>query len=430
MTVSGSDRFDVAVVGSGIVGLGAAYAAVRRGLRVVVVDRTDRPVGATIRNFGHLCIGAQDGSARRYGEASRGIWLRLAAEAGFWVRESGTLVVARAEDERALLEEAVRAEDTADGGIRLLSPADVTVLAPVRPEVVHGGALVPGDLQVNPREAAGAIVRHLAGLGVEFRFRTAVSAVETGLVRTTRGDIAAGDVVVAVNHDVDQLLPALAERAGVIRCALDMMRVSADLPSPLQAPLLTGWSLVRYRRFAGLGSATALRERLHAERPELAALDLNQMYAQLPDGTLLLGDSHHKAVQPDPFQPEAAFDAFLAEARELFDVGGLRVLERWQGVYAAAAEEFLIEEVAPRVLALAATTGIGMTTGLGLAELETARVLGWGGPDEGSGSAVIDPSAVGGARTSAAAGSAGKTAAVGGARTTATAGGIAQEENA
>ena len=421
MTASSPDRFDVAIVGSGIVGLGAAYAAVRRGLRVVVVDRTERPVGATIRNFGHLCIGAQDGPARAYGEASRGIWLRLAAEAGFWARESGTLVVARAEDERALLEEAARAEAGAEtgGGIRLLSPAEVTALAPVRPDVVQGGALVAGDLQVNPREAAGAIVRHLAALGVEFRFRTAVTEVGTGLVRTTRGDIAASDVVVAVNHDVDQLLPALAERAGVIRCALDMMRVAADLPAPLQAPLLTGWSLVRYRRFAGLGSATVLRERLHAERPELAALDLNQMYTQLPDGTLLLGDSHHKAVQPDPFQPEAAFDAFLAEARELFDVGGIRVIERWQGVYAAAGEEFLIEEAAPRVLALAATTGIGMTTGLGLAEIETARAFGWAGSGSGSddtGRSVAD--------------AAQNPAIVGGAGTTATVGGIAQEENA
>lgn len=413
--IAPDDRFDVAVIGSGIVGLGAAYAAVRRGLRVVVVDRTDRPVGATIRNFGHLCIGAQDGAARVYGEASRALWLRLAADAGFWVRSDGTLVVARADDELALLEDA--AQTDGDGGIRLLTADEITALAPVRREVALGGAHVPGDLQVNPREAAGAIVRHLAALGVEFRFRTAVTAVGTGFVRTTRGDLAAADVVVAVNHDLDQLLPELAERAGVVRCALDMVRVSADLPAPLSAPLLTGWSLVRYRRFARLGAATALRERLHAERPELAALDLNQMYTQLPDGTLLLGDSHHKAVQPDPFQPEAAFDAFLAEAEALLDVRRLRVRERWQGVYAAAGSEFLVEEVAPRVLALAATTGIGMTCGLGLAELETSRVFGWAG----SGSAEGSASGSGDAHTPAI---------VGGIGTPAIVGGIAQEENA
>ena len=132
--------------------------------------------------------------------------------------------------------------------------------------------------------------------------------------------------------------------------------------------MLTGWSLVRYGRFGSLIEASALRARLHGERPDLAALDLNQMYTQLPDGSLILGDSHAKAVQPDPFQPEAAFDAFLEEARALFAVDRLRVLERWQGVYATGPDEFLIEEPEPGVHVIAATTGIGMTCGFGLAE--------------------------------------------------------------
>ena len=85
-----NDSADLVVVGSGIIGLGAAYAAVRRGLTVIVVDRADAPVGATIRNFGHLCIGAQTGDARRYADLSRDLWLRLAHDAGFWLRESGT----------------------------------------------------------------------------------------------------------------------------------------------------------------------------------------------------------------------------------------------------------------------------------------------------------------------------------------------------
>jgi FAD dependent oxidoreductase TIGR03364 len=361
--MSAGGSADVVVIGSGIVGLGAAYAAVRRGLSAIVVDRTDAPVGASIRNFGHLCIGAQTGIARRHADTARELGLQLSRDAGFWLRESGTLIAARHADELAVLESAA-----SDGGIRMLETAHLLALAPLRPEGVLGGALIEPDLQVNPREAATATVRHLVSLGVEFRFRTAATAVATGRVGTTRGSIAAGTVVVAVNHAIDQLLPEAAERIGIQRCALDMMRVVADLPAPLTAPLLTGWSLVRYGRFADVPETAALRARLHAERPELAALDLNQMYTQLPDGSLILGDSHAKAVQPGPFQPEGAFEAFLDEACELFQADRFRVLERWQGVYASGPEDFLDERPADGVLALAATTGIGMTCGLGLAE--------------------------------------------------------------
>ncbi|UJP10195.1 TIGR03364 family FAD-dependent oxidoreductase [Microbacterium sp. KUDC0406] len=365
-------RADVVIVGSGIVGLGAAYAAARRGLSVAVVDRTASPVGATVRNFGHLCIGAQAGEARRYGDVSRELWLRLAQDAGFWLRESGTLVAARHDDELAVLERAAL-----DGGIRMLDAAELRGRAPLRRGDLVGGAHIEADLQTNPREAADAIIRHLEELGVDLRFRTAVTAVETGRVHTTRGPIDAGQVVVAVNHDLDQLLPGIAAASGIRRCALDMMRVAADLPAPLTAPLLTGWSLVRYGRFGALPATAVLRDRLHAERPDLAALDLNQMYTQLPDGSLLVGDSHVKDVQPAPFQSEGVFEVFLDEARALFATDRFRVLERWQGVYASGPAEFHREHVDDGVLAIAATTGIGMTCGLGLAENALAETLGW-----------------------------------------------------
>ena len=360
-----SARADVAVVGAGIVGLGAAYAAVRRGLRVVVVDRTASPVGSTVRNFGHLCIGMQTGQARRYGDIARELWLRLARDAGFWLRESGTLVAAMRDDELAVLETAARGESP---DVRMLDADELRRRAPLRAGAVVGGALIAPDLQVNPREAAAAIIRHLAARGVEFHFRTAVTAIRPGGITTTRGTVDAGSVVVAVNHDIDQLLPGVAERADVQRCALDMMRVAGDLPAALEAPLLTGWSLVRYGRFSGLPETAALRDRLHAERPDLAALDLNQMYTQLPDGSLILGDSHARAVQPGPFQPEGAFEAFLDQALALFDARRFRVIERWQGVYASARDEFLLEQPDDGVVVIAATTGIGMTCGLGLAE--------------------------------------------------------------
>lgn len=374
-----NDTADLVVVGSGIVGLGAAYAAARRGLSVIVVDRTDGPGGATIRNFGHLCIGAQAGEARRYADVSRELWLRLSRDAGFWLRESGTLVAARHDDEIAVLEAALPG-----GGIRMLEADELLSRAPLRRAGIVGGALIETDLQTDPRTAADAIVRHLRSLGVQFRFRTAVTQLSAGRVETTRGTIVTGHTVVAVNHDLDQLLPEIAERRGIQRCALDMMRAAVTLSHPLSAPLLTGWSLVRYGRFADAPEAAALRERLHGERPDLAALDLNQMYTQLPDGTLIIGDSHATATSPEPFQPEAAFAAFLAEAEALFDMPTPRVLERWQGVYATGSEEFLVERGDEGALVLAATTGIGMTTGLGLAEENLTAAFGWAPAMEGT----------------------------------------------
>jgi FAD dependent oxidoreductase TIGR03364 len=368
-----TDSFDVAVVGSGIVGLGAAYAAVRRGLTVVVLERTAEPVGATVRNFGHLCFTPQSGDALRYGIASRELWLRLARDAGFWLRESGTHVVARHADELALL--AAFGERAAGGfggfgdapAIRLLDTAETAAAVPVVANQLVGGAVLPYDLQTDPRSAQAAIRRHLGTLGVEFRMRTSVGRVSAGIVDTSRGPLTAGTIVVAVNHDIDQLLPTLAEDSGIVRCSLDMLRVHLPLARPLTAPLLTGWSLIRYSAFATLPEATTVRTRLHGDRPDLAAIDLNQMYTQLPDGSLIVGDSHEKGSATSPFQAESTADLLLAEASLLFGAP-TRVLERWQGVYASAADEFLVAEPEPGVFALAATTGIGMTCGLGLAE--------------------------------------------------------------
>ena len=54
------ERFDLAVVGAGIVGLGAALAGAKRGLRVVVIDRDAQANGASVRNFGFITVTGQE----------------------------------------------------------------------------------------------------------------------------------------------------------------------------------------------------------------------------------------------------------------------------------------------------------------------------------------------------------------------------------
>ncbi|ORV26968.1 oxidoreductase [Mycolicibacterium conceptionense] len=366
--------YDVVVVGAGIVGLAHAYHAQQRGLSVAVVDHADGVVGASVQNFGHACITAQSGVARDYGRNGRRHWLDLSRKAGFWSAESGTYCVARHDDELAVMGEFAATRE--DGEVRLLSREQILEQIPVVASGVTGGMYLPNDLQVDPRTAAPSIARWLESEGVDFHWRTAASGFEPGVVHTSRGPLRAGTTFVTVNYDVDRLFPDLAERDGLLRCRLHMLRARLPLAFALPAPLFTGWSLLRYSGFEGLPSAAAVAARLHAEHPDYVAIDLHQMYTPQPDGSLLIGDTHYRDISAPPFQSEEGFAVLLDEARKLFGVKDIEISERWQGLYTSApGQEFLIEQPIEGTHVVTVTTGIGMTTSMGLAHASVGNAL-------------------------------------------------------
>ena len=78
-----SAAYDVVIAGAGIVGLAHALAAAERGLRVAVVERDHRCVGASIRNVGFVTVTGQPaGDTWRRARASRDVWARVAPAAG------------------------------------------------------------------------------------------------------------------------------------------------------------------------------------------------------------------------------------------------------------------------------------------------------------------------------------------------------------
>ena len=352
---------DLVVVGAGIVGLAHAYHAVRKGLRVVVIDRDARAVGASVRNFGHCCITVQDGDALHYAQRGRQHWLDVAEAAGFWAREAGTLVVARHEDEWAVLGD-LRAARGPDA-VQLLDPHAVQRLAPVHETI--GGALLPGDLRVDPRAAVPAIAHWLSRQGVTFRWSTAVHAVDKGVVTTSRGPVEARAVVVAVNHDVDRVFPGLA--ASIKRCSLHMLQIRPHRDISVRPAVLTGHSMLRYAGFGVSPSLALVRARIAHDQPDAAAAGLNLMLTQRPDGDLVIGDTHNYDDVPDVFAREPWDDLIINEIRGLLDIGDFDVRYRWQGVYASATDPFLVAQPSPGVHVVSVTSGIGMTTSFGLA---------------------------------------------------------------
>lgn len=363
--MSGAHDFDLAVVGSGAVGLAHAALAHERGQRVVVIERTDRPVGASIRNFGHVGITTQDGEGLAYARAGRAHWLRFAEQAGFWIKEAGTLIVARADDEWALLE---RFADLRGEAVRLLNPAETRELASIADPRLVGAAHCGNDLRVNSPEAIPALAAYLAEQGVEFRFRTNVTGVESGVVHTSRGSVTAERVVVATGHDLDLLFPEVAEEAGFTRCLLHMLETDAPAGSHFDPVILTGTAVMRYDGLAHYPEAASIRERLARDTPELVEAFVNVKMSQRPNGRLVIGDTHAYAHTHEPFKDEALDLLLLREFEQLLGAP-LTARRRWHGEYATStAEPFFVREPAPGVFIACVTNGTGMSTGMGFAE--------------------------------------------------------------
>lgn len=365
---------DVVVIGGGLVGLAHAWHAVRQGRSVILLERDEFAVGSSIRNFGHIGTTVQAGAVLEVARRARELWLTLGRDAGFPVTRAGTVVVARHETEQAVLEEFAAARP---GEAHLLDPDAARSMLGLRIPGLLAAAHLPADLRVDPSAVIPAIAAHLLRLGVTIHTRTAAQRVEPGLVRTSRGDVRADQVILAVNFDVDRFFPDLADAIGLLRCRLRMLEAATPGDAVLAPALLTGLSMLRYDGFSEQPSAARVRERIAAESPELLDHVVNLMCTQRPDGSLILGDTHHYAVTEPPFEDEASDELLLEQFRRLLGVQHLAVRRRWRGVYASSpVTPFLVADPMPGVRIVSVTSGIGMTTALGLAEGTLAGTIG------------------------------------------------------
>lgn len=358
---------DLIIIGAGIVGLAHAALALDRGRKVTVIERDERAVGASIRNFGHCCITAQSGELYDLAQSARTHWLDFSARAGFWASEAGAVVVARTDVELAVLRELARVREA--GQVSLLSATEVTdhlASDGSTPDpAILGGAFLRDDLRVDPRTTVARLAAWLESQGVTFLWRTSATGFDDGAVHTSRGTVYGIRTVVCVGHDVDYLFPDEAAEHIIERCTLQMARAAEPQGLDLGPAILTATSMLRYDAFTEMPSADELRA---TTSPELQGIGANVMFTQRPDGTLILGDSHAYRHTPAPFLAENTTDLLNQEIGGLLGVG-LDVIERWQGIYASSPNgPLFVREVRPGVTAVTVTSGVGMTVSFGLAE--------------------------------------------------------------
>jgi FAD dependent oxidoreductase TIGR03364 len=363
------------VVGAGIVGLALARALAVRGHKVTVFDRHERAVGASVRNFGMIWpIGLPNGMLYERALLSRSIWLEFCEAANVWHAPAGSLHVAYAADEMAVIEEYAAANSDVRPCAVLNAAQVLEKSAGVVRTGLLGGLWNADEMVVDPRVAIRALPKWLSERhGVEFHWKQPVTRIEYPHVWSGQRCYPADVIYVASGADLELLYPELLERLPVTKCKLQMQRLAAQPKDFKLGPALcAGLSMVHYPGFQVAPSVGALRSRYQHERADLLALGIHVMAVQNAEGEITIGDSHEYGHTHDPFDAVAINQKVLAYLRTFADFPDWNVLQTWNGTYAKltnGASELVID-IEPGVTAVNCVGGggLGMTLSFGLAE--------------------------------------------------------------
>jgi len=335
--LTGDTTADVAIVGAGIAGVATAYHLARTGATVVVLEARTVAEAASGRNAGFLLAGVAENfvvAARRYGEdRALRIWRltrhnqelvraivereRLACDLAW----NGSAQIAGDDDEWAEVRES--AERLKKEGVRVrLVPED-------------RAAIYEEDGELHPVRYVRALAGAAVAAGGRFHDGTRAISVTKGEVRTQRGRVRAGAVVVCVNAYSRHLVP------------------------------------LRVRPVRGQMLATAPVARRVFERPAYANRGY-RYWRQRADGSLLVGGWRDSAVDEEIGEEERTtpriqqqLDRFLRE-----HAVDAKVTHRWAGTMGFSHDALpYVGVLESGVLVNAGFTGHGMAFATATGEL-------------------------------------------------------------
>ena len=186
-----AERYDVVVIGCGVVGAAATFYATRAGLRVLAVDRAFPVAGTSGASF--AWTGAHTKaplSYHRFSLMSIDEHERLAREEGVAseFHRVGSLVPRVDEREAERARAAVEARRDEGFALEWVDRAAIKEAEPALGPVVVGGSRCPADGHINPFTFGHDLLKKAAASGAQVRRESAVLGmdVEGGCVRAVR----------------------------------------------------------------------------------------------------------------------------------------------------------------------------------------------------------------------------------------------------
>ena len=162
------NKYDLIVVGGGVLGTFHAYHAVNKGLKVALLEKDAKPQGATVRNFGQVVPSGMDSKWQLYGRESLNIYKHIQSKFDISVRQEGSIYIASNEEETQLLLELNAINLANSYTSKLLTKEECLEMYPgLRADYVKMGLFFPEEVMVEPRLMIGKLQAYLEEVGVD-----------------------------------------------------------------------------------------------------------------------------------------------------------------------------------------------------------------------------------------------------------------------
>ena len=352
------EKFDIIIVGAGIVGTACAAACARAGLKVLVLDRGLIGGGTTAAGMGHIVV--MDDSSPQFDLTfySRRLWQNLIPmfPADVEYDPCGTLWVAADDEEMNVVHR--KHEYYSRLGLQV-EVLDGTQLARVEPNLRHGlaGALrVVDDAVVYPPCAARFLWEQARSLGAELHTNVVVRELlpEGGVLLEDGTRISAGRSVSAAGPWSPALTPGLPVR-----------KRKGHLVITDRHPGFVHHQIVE---LGYLKSA-------HSMSKDSVAFNIQPRKT----GQMLVGSSRQFDAE-DSGVDQPILDRMLRRAAEyLPNIGKLSAIRVWTGHRAATPDKLPIigpSAVSDRIWLATGHEGLGITTSLGTGALLADMLMG------------------------------------------------------
>ncbi|MDD5151916.1 MAG: FAD-dependent oxidoreductase, partial [Flavobacterium sp.] len=223
--------YDLIVVGSGVLGTFHAYHALKKGLRVAIVEKDKMPKGATIQNFGQVVPSGMDTKWQTYGRESLAIYKEIQSLFDISVRQNGSIYLASNEEEVQLIEELFQINQSNNYQSHLLTQQECLDKYPgLQSDYVKAGLFFPEEVTVEPRTMIYKLQEFMIHqMGLELFTNTSIIDCEStpnGVTLSTAfyEEFLAKKVIICNGNEFKNLFPKLFNESDLEVSKLQMMQ--------------------------------------------------------------------------------------------------------------------------------------------------------------------------------------------------------------